>query len=212
MKIAVIGTGNVGSVLGTRWAQHGHQVVFGSRDPEGESAQQVVAAGGANACAASAAEAAAASDVVVLATPWSATEETVKTAGDLAGKVLVDCTNPLAPNLSGLTVGHDTSGAEQIAAWAPGAHVVKAFNSTGAGNMADPAYPGGPVSLFICGDDTDAKEKVTTLAEDLGFDVIDTGGLAMARYLEPLAMLAIKLMYVQGYGPDVALNLVKRSG
>ena len=210
MKIAVIGTGNVGSVLGTRWAQKGHQVVFGSRDPEGEKAQQLVAGAGPNACAASPAEAAAVSDVVVFATPWQATEDAIAGAGDLAGKVVVDCTNPLKPGLTGLEMGLDTSAGEQVAAWAAGARVVKAFNTTGSSNMQDPHYDGEPLAMFICGDDEAARQSVAALAEDLGFEAVEAGGLKMARYLEPLAMLWISLAYGQGLGPNFGFRLVRR--
>ena len=210
MKIAVIGTGNVGSTLGTRWAQKGHQVVFGSRDPEGEKVQHLVAGAGPNACAASSGEAASASDIVVFATPWSVTERAVVSAGDLTGKIVVDCTNPLKPDLSGLDVGFDTSAAEQVAAWTAGARVVKAFNTTGSSIMQDPIYGSEPASMFICGDDAEARRTVARLAEDLGFAVVDVGGLAAARYLEPLAMLWIHLAYAQGHGPNIAFKLMRR--
>ena len=210
MKIAVIGTGNVGGTLGTRWAQQGHQVVFGSREPEGEKAQHLVAGAGPNTCAATAADAAAASDVVVFATPWSVTERTIISAGNLTGKIVVDCTNPLKPDLSGLDVGFDTSAGEQVAAWAAGARTVKAFNTTGSGNMQDPHYDGEPLTMFICGDDAEAKQAVATLAEDLGFEVVDAGGITAARTLEPLAMLWISLAYAHGFGPNFGFRLVRR--
>ena len=210
MKIAVIGTGNVGSVLGSRWAKSGYQVVFGSRDPQSEKVGELLDGAGPNARAATASEAAVQSDVVVLATPWSATEEVVKSTDGLAGKILVDCTNPLEPDLSGLTVGHTTSGAELVAEWAEGAHVVKAFNSTGAGNMVDPIYDSQRAAMFICGDEETAKSAVAKLATDLGFEVVDVGSLSAARYLEPLAMLWITLAYVQGLGPDFAFTVVNR--
>ncbi len=210
MKIAVIGTGNVGGTLGTRWAQKGHQVVFGSRDPEGEKTQHLVAGAGPNACAATAANAAAASDIVVFATPWSVTERAIISAGDLTGKIVVDCTNPLKPDLSGLDTGADTSAGEQVAAWAAGARTVKAFNTTGSGNMQDPLYDGAPLTMFICGDDAEAKQTVAGLAEDPGFEVVDAGGLTASRLLEHLAMLWISLAYAQGFGPNFGFKLVRR--
>src|SRR6185436_6258538 len=129
MRIAVIGIGMVGGTLGRRWAQLGHEVVFGVREPSSQKVGQLLAESGANA------RAAAAADVVVLATPWSGTRDAVQSAGDLADKVVLDCTNPLKPDFSGLAVGSDTSAAEQVAAWAPGAKVVKVFNTTGFKNM-----------------------------------------------------------------------------
>jgi predicted dinucleotide-binding enzyme len=107
-------------------------------------------------------------------------------------------------------VGHTTSGAEQVAAWAMSRRVVKAFNTTGAENMADPIYQSQPITMFICGDDNEAKAAVARLAEELGFEVADTGKLAMARYLEPLAMVWINLAIVQKQGRNMAFKLVRR--
>ena len=154
--------------------------------------------------------AAAGAEVVVLATPWGATQDAVTSAGGLAGKVVFDCTNPLAPNLSGLTHGFDTSAAEQIASWAPQARVVKVFNTTGANNMADPDFHGVAATMFYCGDDKDAKDTAGRLAADLGFDAVDAGSLEQARLLEPLALLWIRLAYVQGLGREIAFKLMKR--
>jgi 8-hydroxy-5-deazaflavin:NADPH oxidoreductase len=209
MKIAVIGVGNVGRTLGVRWAQNGHQVVFGARDPGGEKVRRAVIEAGGNATTAAVAEAAAGARVVVLATPWHATQSAVTAAGDLAGKVVVDCTNPLAPGLQP-ALSATTSGAEQVAQWAVGARVVKAFNTTGYENMADPTYDGGPVTMFICGDDTAAKEIVAGLAGELGFEVVDAGPLPVARNLEALALVWIRLAMGQGFGRNIAFKLVRR--
>lgn len=210
MKIAVIGAGNVGGTLGKRWAQKGHQVVFGVRDVESVKRSEVLAAAGPNARVAGVPEAAAGAEVVILATPWTATQDAVQSAGNLKGKVVVDCTNPIAPGMKGLTIGHDSSAAEKVASWAQGARVVKAFSTTGAGNMADPLYGAERASMFLCGDDREAKRAVARLAEELGFDVCDTGPLYTARYLEPLAMLWVHLAYVEGLGPNFAFTLLKR--
>ena len=142
MRIAIIGTGNVGSALGRGWARAGHDVWFGARDPGKPELARLVQEAGPRARAAAVAAAAASGEVVVLATPWGAAREAIELAGDLAGKVLIDCTNPLAAGLSGLVVGHTTSAREQVAAWARGARVVKAFNTTGAGNMRNPGTAG----------------------------------------------------------------------
>jgi hypothetical protein len=210
MKIGIIGVGNVGGTLGRRWAQGGHEVVFGVRDVQNVKRSEVLSAAGPNARVASVGEAAAASEVVVFATPWSATEDAVRSAGELRGKVLVDCTNPIAPGMKGLSIGQDTSAAEKIASWAKGARVVKAFSTTGAANMADPNYAGERATMFLCGDDKEAKQNVGQLAEELGFDVCDTGALYTARYLEPLAMLWVHLAYVEGLGPNFAFTLLRR--
>lgn len=209
MKIAVIGTGNVGRALGTNWANKGHQVIFGSRDPHSEKVREVLAAAGSNASAAGVTEAGAAAEVVVLATPWNIIQYVVESLGDLSGKIVVDAINPIGPGFQ-LAVGSTTSGAEQIAGWAKGARVVKAFNTTGWETMADPIYHGEPATMFICGDDAEAKTVVTKLAEDLGFEVADTGPLVIARYLEPLAMVWIHLAMVQKQDRQMAFKIVRR--
>jgi NADPH-dependent F420 reductase len=209
MKITVIGTGNVGSVLGSRWAEQGHQVIFGTRDPHSDKIQKLLAEAGPNAGAAQIGEAITGSEVVVLATPWPAVQEIVEGTQEWGDRIIIDCTNPIGPGL-GLVVGHTTSGAEQVAAWARSHRVVKAFNTTGAENMADPSYQSQPITMFICSDDSEAKAAVARLAEELGFEVADTGKLAMARYLEPLAMVWINLAIVQKQGRDMAFKLVRR--
>jgi NADPH-dependent F420 reductase len=210
MKIAMIGTGNVGKVLGRRWAQKGHQVIFGTREPDSEKIKAVLEEAGANASAATLAEAAAQADLIALATPWGPMEAIIQSMGDLTGKILIDCTNPLSPDRRQLALGFTTSGAEQIAAWAAGARVVKAFNTTGAGNMADPVYASGELTMFICGDEPATKQAVAGLVNELDFEAIDVGPLEMARYLEPLAVLWVKLAYVEGLGPNFAIKLVRR--
>jgi NADPH-dependent F420 reductase len=210
MKIGTIGAGNVAGTLGRAWAAKGHDVVFGVRDPRGPKVQELVKATGGKARAASPAEAAAHGEVVLLATPWAATRAALRGAGDLSGKVLVDATNPLAPDLSGLALGHTTSAGEEVARWAPGAKVVKAFNTIGAQHMADPRFGTQSASMLICGDDAAAKKTVLGLAEVLGFDPVDAGPLTQARLLEPLAMLWISLAYASGHGPDIAFKLLRR--
>jgi hypothetical protein len=211
MQLAIIGAGNVGSTLGRRWAQNGHRVIFGVRQPQSQKVQEVLRTAGAQARATSVREAVTAAECVLLATPWEATQDAIQAAGNLTGKILIDCTNPLAPGLRGLALGHTTSGGEQVASWAAGARVVKAFNMTGAKNMANPVYGTQPLTMFICGDDAEAKTTVGSLATELGFEVIDSGPLRVARYLEPLAMLWIHLAYVQGLGPDMGFTLLRRS-
>ena len=209
MKIAIIGTGNVGQALAYGWTNKGYQVTFGSRDPASAKAQAAVAATGGKAIVKREQEAVQDAEVVLLAVPWDATETVVKGLGDLAGKVLIDATNPIGPGFQ-LAVGRDNSGAELVQSWATKARVVKAFNSTGAENMRNPIYAGEPTTMFICGDDAAAKDVVKGLAEELGFAVADTGGLLTARYLEPLAMVWIHLAIVQNQGRAIAFKLVQR--
>lgn len=205
MNIAIIGTGNVGRVLGSRWAAAGHTVTFGTRKPEDDEIQTLARDAGAQAMQPAAA--AAASDVVVVAVPGRLVETVVQGLGDLSGKIVVDCTNPIGP---GRTPRPELSGAESLAEIAPGAHIVKAFNTTGAKNMADPVYPSGPLVMPLCGDDTASKQTVAELAESLGFVVLDNGPLKQARALEALAFVWINQAYGQGWGPDFGFALYRR--
>jgi len=209
MNIAIIGTGSVGRALGRRWAGAGHALIFGSRHPQSDDVKALVQSIGDRGCAAPPDEAAASAEVIALAVPWGAAQSTVEGLGDLRGKLLIDCTNPLAAGLKPAVSG-DTSGAEQIARWAPGARVVKAFNTTGANNMEDPTYAGTPLTMFLCGDDADAKATVTGLAEDLGFEAVDAGPLVRARLLEPMALLWIQLAMTEGFGREIGFKLLKR--
>jgi NADPH-dependent F420 reductase len=209
MNIGLLGAGNVGGTLGSRWAQAGHEVIFASRNPESEEMKSLLAKAGGHAHVKSVPAMAAASDVIVLATPWNATRRAVESAGDLTGKIVIDATNPLLPDMSGMEVGTTSSGAEQVAEWAPGARVVKAFNTVGAGIMADPRFGDQKALLFYCGDDASAKRTTYELATELGFDAQDAGGLRQARLLEPLALLWISLFLGSGQKP-FAFQLVKR--
>ena len=209
MRIAVLGTGDVGSTLGKRWAEKGHQIIFGSRKPGSSEVRKLLAEAGPNAKATGYPKAVATADINVLATPWEAAQSLLESIGDWTGRILIDCANPITADLQ-LAVGTTTSAAEQIAGWAQGAYVVKAFNTTGWNNMADPIYQSERITMFICGDDARAKEIVTGLAEDLGFEVVDAGALTVARFLEPLAMLWVHLAVVQNLGRDIAFKLLRR--
>ena len=208
MKIAIIGAGNVGGSLGKAWAKAGHCIIFGVRNPGQGKTQPPLAEIGVGATAVTVPDAARSADIIVLATPWPAVADAITAMGDLRGKVLVDCTNPLSLNGDGslsLSVGSTTSGAEEIEKLATGAQVVKAFNTYGWENFANSAYPNAaglkPV-MFYCGDHDGAKATTAKLASDLGFDPVDTGGLGMARSLEPLALLWIRLSIREGRNPN----------
>jgi len=209
MTIGIIGSGNVGGALGVGWAQKGHQVIFGSRDPQADDIRQLVATAGKNARAASLADAAQA-EVLLLAMPWPATKDVLAALGDLSGKTLIDATNPLLQDLSGLALGTTTSGAEQVAGWARGAKVVKAFNTIGNNIMANTAFGSDHPALFYCGDEAAAKEAVKQLATDLGFEALDAGPLTQARLLEPFALLWISLAFQQGWGREFAFQVLRR--
>ncbi|HEV3261033.1 MAG TPA: NADPH-dependent F420 reductase [Gemmataceae bacterium] len=210
MKIAIIGAGNVGGTLGKAWAKKGHEIFFGVRHPQDDKTRRLVQSISPKAQAGTVAGAAAFGEVVVLATPWRGAEAAVRQAGDLSGKVVIDCTNPLKSDVPGLEVGFTTSGAERVAQWAKGARVFKAFNTTGSNNMADPVINGIRTVMFVCGDDEAAKSAVLQLAGDIGFDAVDAGKLAQARLLEPWAMLWISLAYGGGMGRDFGFALLRR--
>lgn len=195
MNVAIIGAGNVGKTLGQGWSNKGHQVKYGSRKPEREQL--------------SLPDAAAFGDVIVLSVPWPGAHEAVRNCGDLTGKVVLDCTNPLTSDLK-LEIGQTTSGGEMVATWASGARVVKIFNTTGYNNMANPRYPEGAATMLYAGDDAEAKQIAARLALDLGFDPVDAGGLTKARLLEPLAALWIDLAVFQGLGTNFAFRLMRR--
>ncbi|MGH8150966.1 MAG: NADPH-dependent F420 reductase [Steroidobacteraceae bacterium] len=201
MKIGILGAGNVGGELGRLWAAKGHEIVFGVPDPNKPAVATLVQRIGGRARAASVSAAATFGEVVVLAVPWPAAEQAIRSAGDLGGKTLIDCTNPLSADISGLTVGTSDSAGEQVCRWAKGAHVVKAFNTIGAPNFANPRFGEASASMFIAGDDGPAKAVVSRLAAELGFDVVDTGPLKTARWLEGVGMLWIHLAFGQGWGP-----------
>jgi len=212
MKIAIIGAGNVGGTLGARWARNGHTVTFGVRNPGDEKLKKLLNSAGSTARAAMIGEAVKDASVVVLATPWEGAQSAILAAGKFAGRILIDATNPLTMGAEGLrlVLGHTTSAGEQVASWATGARVVKAFNTTGAKNMADPKLGSQSASMFVCGDDAEARSTVMKLAEELGFEAVDCGPLAAARYLEPMAMLWIHLCVGLGRGPDFAFKIVRR--
>jgi predicted dinucleotide-binding enzyme len=206
MNIVIVGAGNVGRALGAGWRKAGHTVTLAVRDPEGGNAAALAQQGFALVAVK---QAAAAADVIVLAVPWAALASVVKSLGSLAGKIVVDATNPLAPDMS-LAIGHNDSAGETVARLAPGARVVKAFNTTGANNMADSRYSAGKLVMLVAGDDGQAKAITMSLATDLGFEAVDAGPLAMSRQLEPMAMVWIKLAIAQKLGRNFGFALLRR--
>ena len=205
MRIAVIGAGSVGSTLGQAWLQHGEDVTWGLRNPS-DPKYAALPKGRLKAPAEGARDA----DVVVITTPWSATEATVKGLGNLANKIVIDCTNPLGMGPDGLqlVLGFNTSAGEQVASWAPGAFVFKTLNTTGANNMARGAdYPVKPM-MPVAGDDALKKAAVMDLVGKLGFMPVDAGPLKNARLLEPFAMVWIDQAMKRGRGRDFAFALV----
>lgn len=210
MNIGIIGSGNMGSGLGKIWAEKGHSIIFSfSRDA---AKLEALARSVPNARAGAPREAAEQSDVVLFSVRWASVEQAIEAAGPLKGKILIDCTNPLTLDADALIVGRTTSAAEEIAKRAPGAKIVKAFNTIFADIYQSPSRLFGSrrATMFFCGDDDDAKKTVSKLIMDVGFEPVDAGGLQVARYLEPLAMLMIHLGYVRGMGTNIGLSLISR--
>jgi 8-hydroxy-5-deazaflavin:NADPH oxidoreductase len=202
MRLAIIGAGSVGATLGKAWQRRGHDVTYGVRNPDDPKYGSLGADVTTNDRAAGDAE------VVVLCTPWQSTRDAVQACGDLGGKVLIDCTNPLTPDFTALEVGHTTSGAEQIAEWAPGARVCKAMNQIGAPMMDSPQLPQPPV-MFVCGDDDAAKTTTASLVGELGFETADAGDLTLARLLEPFALVWIHMALRRGFGTQWGLGVLR---
>ena len=200
MKIAVIGSGNVGGTLGRAWLRAGHEVVFGVAGGRGATDSPGIKSS-------AIAEAVSDADATVLALPWSAVPQALRAVKDWAGKIIIDCTNPIAPGFE-LAVGFNTSGAEKIASLAMGSAVVKAFNTTGFNNMQSPQYGGKAISMLFCTDDPVARETADRLIRDVGFEPVFVGPLKQARHLEPLAMLWITMSQQQGR--EFALTIVRR--
>jgi 8-hydroxy-5-deazaflavin:NADPH oxidoreductase len=150
---------------------------------------------------------------VIVATPFEGAADALRSLGDLRGKVVVDITNPLTADYMGLTVGHTTSAAEQIAQGVPGAEVVKAFNTVFAQVLAEGSDfgAGQRVTVFLASDSDRAKQTAGALAQSMGFQTMDAGGLKNARYLEPLAGLNIYLGYGAGLGTTIAPTWIRKN-
>lgn len=203
MKVTIVGAGNMSSGLVKQLSQAGHQIRVTARNLD---KAQTLAALHKNVTAAAANEALGDSEVVIVATGYADAVPALQSLGDLRGKVVIDITNPLTADYMGLTIGHSTSAAEEIARALPGAEVVKAFNTVFAQVLADgPQLANGErVSVFYASDSERAKQTAKVLIESAGFKPVDAGGLKNARYLEPLAGLNIYFGYGAGLGTTVA--------
>jgi predicted dinucleotide-binding enzyme len=208
MKVLVIGAGNMGSGFVKQLSAAGHQVSVTARDAA--KSQAVAQQYGANAV--SSAGAADGVDAIVIATPYEQAIEALRSVGKVDGKTVIDITNPLTADYMGLTVGHSTSAAEQIAQAVPGAEVVKGFNTVFAQVLAEGSNLNGQkVTVFVASDSERAKQTARALAESMGFDVIDAGGLKNARYLEPVAGLNIYFGYGAGLGTSIAPTWIRKN-
>jgi len=210
VTLGVLGTGNVGSTLGRRFAELGHDVIYGSRDPASRRVAELLDGHPGSARAETWAACASAADMLLLAVPWAAVESVLAGVGDLGGRILIDATNPLRADLSGLAVAGDDSGGETVARLARGARVVKAFNTVGTSVMANPCFGERRALLTVAGDDDDARAAVVELAAALGFEAVDFGPLAHARYAEAMAMGWIFLAFQRGFGTDFAMTIARR--
>ncbi len=210
MKVTVIGAGNMGSAFVKQLVRAGHQVSVTARD-SAKAAQVAAANPGAQAVAT--ADAAAGADAIVLATGYGDAVAALQAVGIVQGQVVIDITNPLTADYMGLTLGHSTSAAEEIAKAVSGAEVVKGFNTVFAQVLNDGADfgSGRKVTVFVASDSDRAKQTASALAESMGFDVVDAGGLKNARYLEPLAGLNIYLGYGAGLGTAIAPTWIHRA-
>lgn len=209
--IAVIGTGDVAGALGPEFAAQGHTIVYGSRNPARDVVRALVARTGDDASATTPAESVVGADMVVMAVPGAVVEAVTGSLGDLSGKIIIDPTNAIDRHADGyLTLSYDTSSAEVIQRNAPGAHVVKAFNTLNWRTMVDPDSSGGPVSIPLVGDSTEAKARVAELVAGMGLEPIDVGPLRYARHIEGMLLIWVHNRYGAGEGPAFDYYLRKQ--
>jgi len=210
-RVAIVGTGNVGSALGVRLARAGLSVTFLAREPSSDASRDLIVGAGENARVAPVPGGAVGADAVFLAVPANVAVEAARTAGASIDSVIVDCTNPVrwdagpvwAPPVEGST-------AAAIAKALDGHAVVKAFNTFGAEWHAEPAASDGPVTVPMAGDQDEAKATVAAIARRAGFDPVDAGPLRNAALLENLATLWIHLATTGGLGREIAFRLTRR--
>lgn len=212
MKIAFLGVGNVGAPLADHLQQLGHTVAIAARDPQSKSVQAALELNP-NLTVKPPLEAIQTADVVFLATPFAANETALaEVRSSLVGKILVDCTNPVNPDLShGLN--SERSGAEFVQSLVPEAKVVKAFTIYGFENFEDNRYPGyGDLqpAMLIAGDDAIAKGTVATLCQELKWEPVDVGNLSMSLHLEHMTLLWIQMARVQGLGAGFVWSRLQR--
>ncbi|MCR9142116.1 MAG: NAD(P)-binding domain-containing protein [bacterium] len=206
MRIAIIGTGNIGGRLARGWAAAGHTIRLGSRDPAGEKVREIVAANPDRISAHSLAAAAESAEVVAIAVHPPVLREVCEALGEPGDRILIDTMNTMFRK-----PGEHATTAAALKAWTGSERVVKILNNTGAENVERPQYGGAPIDTFYCADDSEAGRVAAGLAEDLGFRAWDTGGLENAELLEAFAALWVTLAIKQGHGRDIAFKLLSRS-
>lgn len=215
-KIGILGTGDVGRVLGAGFIGAGHEALIGSREPKSDKLQEWVKKTEGKGKTGSFSDAAKFGDVVLLACLGTAVEEVIKLAGGadaFAGKVIIDATNPLkfAPGVPpSLFVGGDDSLGERIQRWLPKAKVVKAFNTIGNAHMVKPSFPGGDPDFLYAGNDKDAKAVVHGIATDLGWkSFADLGDITASRALEEMCIAWVRHGIMSG-GWNHAFKILKK--
>jgi hypothetical protein len=198
MKVGILGSGVVGQALGRGFAGRGHDVKIGSRTPDSDKLKEWSKNAGPKASTGTLAEAAAFGEILVIATMGTATEHVIDLASprNFSGKLVVDATNPLDFSQGmppGLFVGLTDSLGERIQRKLPDAKIVKCFNTVSNVQMVDPKFPGEPPEMLICGNDAEAKKRVTEILKLLGWPAaLDVGGIEGARWLEALVPLWVR--------------------
>jgi 8-hydroxy-5-deazaflavin:NADPH oxidoreductase len=203
-RIAIIGAGNVGGALARLWSEAGHEVSVATREGSTPKSIPGVKVGAAPEIAGNA-------EIVLIAIPWPAVKEALVSCGNLDGKIVVDCTNPVLATLEGLEFGGTDSAAEQLQRLAPRARFVKAFNTMGAPLLGNATFAGLQADGYLCGDDAAAKSAVAPLIAAAGLRPFDAGPLRNARYLEAMAMLWIDLAIKRGRGPSFGFRTLERT-
>ena len=206
IRIGILGAGSLGGSLAAVFTAAGHEVTIGSGEPERAA---ILAARHGCRAAPTYAGAAADADLTFLSVAWPWARDVVSQLALPQGSILVDATNPETEDSRGLTVGLETSGAEQLQALTP-APVLKAFNATYGEVLTSGRIPSRDVSIFFCGDDDRGKAMLAELIESCGFDAVDCGGLRVARFLEPLAMLMVQLVRERGEPSDATAMTLTR--
>ncbi|HEY3178273.1 MAG TPA: NAD(P)-binding domain-containing protein [Casimicrobiaceae bacterium] len=210
MRVGILGSGLMGGKLGTIFARAGHEVLF-SYARSDQKLKTLARNAKGNATHGTPREAALEADAVLLAVHWSRVDDVLKQAGDLSGKVIVNCSLPMNADDTKLVIAHTSSGAEALAKKVRKAEVVSAFSSVPSEVLFDvfdaKRRTRRRPSLMYCGDDQDAKDVAASLIRDVGFEPVDAGPLHIARYLEPFSLAMAQLAYEGNEGPEIAYRI-----
>lgn len=209
MRIGIFGSGLMGGKLGTLFARAGHDVVFSYARSQ-KKLERLAREAGTSARAGTPADAAQNADALLLAVPWPQLDDVLRQAGDLDGKVIITCSLPMNEETTELVIGRTSSGAEELASRLPRARIVAAFNTVPSevlSRVYETRQEAARPSIVYCGDDWRANKVAATLIRDIGFDPVDAGPLAIARYTEPFALLIAQLAYGGKGGPELAYRI-----